>query len=106
MAPGFGFTVMVSVVVLAHWPAVGVNVYVVVAVLFNAGLHVPVMPFNEAVGKVAKVAPEHMGGIKLKVGVMLPGEVIAAAAVLVHPLVSFTVIVYEPAARPVKILLL
>ena len=28
-------TVIVNCAVVAHWPAVGVNVYVVVAVLFN-----------------------------------------------------------------------
>lgn len=40
------------VVVVAHWPAAGVKVYVVVAVLLIAGLHVPVMPLFEVVGKV------------------------------------------------------
>ncbi|AWI25263.1 hypothetical protein HYN49_04775 [Flavobacterium pallidum] len=35
-------TVIVIVAVLAHCPTVGVKVYVVVAVLFNAGDHVPV----------------------------------------------------------------
>jgi hypothetical protein len=45
-------TVTVIVAVVAHCPAVGVNVYVVVAVLFTAGDHVPFIPFNEAVGSV------------------------------------------------------
>ena len=39
-------TVMLIVVVVAHWPAVGVNVYTVVpttAVLITAGAHVPVI---------------------------------------------------------------
>ena len=40
----FGLTVMVKVAVVAHWPAVGENVYVVVAVLFKAGAQVPVIP--------------------------------------------------------------
>jgi hypothetical protein len=38
----FGFTTIVIVVVVAHKPGVGVNVYVVVAVLFGAGDQVPV----------------------------------------------------------------
>ncbi|AWI25265.1 hypothetical protein HYN49_04785 [Flavobacterium pallidum] len=38
----FWFTVMVIVAVLAHCPTDGVKVYVLVAVLFNAGDHVPV----------------------------------------------------------------
>jgi len=37
-----GVTVMVRVVVVAHCPAVGVKVYVVVAVLSRAGDHTPV----------------------------------------------------------------
>jgi len=56
----FGLTVIVIVVVVAHSPAVGVNVYVVVAVLFNAGLQVPVMPLLEVIGNADKVAPEHI----------------------------------------------
>ena len=48
------------VVVVAHCPAVGVKVYVVVpalAVLIADGLHVPVMLFVDVVDKVAGVAP-------------------------------------------------
>jgi hypothetical protein len=40
----FGFTVIVSVAVVAHCPALGVKVYVVVLVLSSAGDQVPVMP--------------------------------------------------------------
>ena len=46
------------VVVVAHCPAVGVNVYVavpIVAVLI-AGDHVPVNEFNEVVGKALKAS--------------------------------------------------
>ena len=57
----FGLTVMVIVAVVAHNPAVGVNVYVVVAVLFIAGDHVPVTPLFEVVGKADKAAPEQIG---------------------------------------------
>ena len=52
-----GFTVIVKVVVVAHCPVVGVNVYVVVAWLFKAGLQVPVMLFSEVVVRTLKVAP-------------------------------------------------
>jgi hypothetical protein len=53
------FTVTVIVAVVAHCPVDGVKVYVVVAVLFIAGLHVPVMPLFEVVGKV-NVPPLHI----------------------------------------------
>ena len=55
-----GLTVMVIVAVVAHCPAVGVNVYVVVAVLFKAGDQVPVMLLFDVVGRAFKVAPEHI----------------------------------------------
>jgi len=51
VAPG-AFTVTVMVAVVAHNPAVGVNVYVVVVELFIAGVHVPVTAFVEVVGKL------------------------------------------------------
>ena len=53
-------TVTVIVVVVAHSPAAGVNVYVVVAVLLTAGDQVPVMPLFEVVGNV-KLPPEQIG---------------------------------------------
>ena len=46
---------ILSVAVVAHRPAVGVNVYVVVpavAVLIVAGDQVPVIPFVDVSGKV------------------------------------------------------
>jgi len=49
--------VIVNEAVVAHWPAVGVNVYVVVAVLFSAGDQLPVIPFNEVVGNADNVPP-------------------------------------------------
>ena len=55
-----GFTVIVIVAVEAHCPDVGVNVYVVVAVLFNAGDQVPVMLLFEVVGRAFSVAPEQI----------------------------------------------
>ena len=57
----FGLTVMVMVAVVAHKPAVGINVYNVVVALFNAGDQVPVMPLVEVVGKAAKVPPAQIG---------------------------------------------
>ena len=57
----FGLTVMVIVAVVAHNPEVWVKVYKVVAELFKAGDHVPVMPFVEVVGNAAKVVPAQIG---------------------------------------------
>ena len=51
--------VMLSVAVVAHRPAVGVNVYTVVprlAVFMEAGLQVPVIPFEEVAGRAGGVA--------------------------------------------------
>ena len=53
----FGVTVMLSVVIVAHCPAVGVKVYVVVAVLLIAGDQVPVILFVELVANGGIVAP-------------------------------------------------
>ena len=78
------FTVMESVAVDAHCPAVGVNVYVVVAVLFNAGDHVPVIPFKDVVGNADKVAPEQIGATAVNVGVVNGFTVIVNEAVAAH----------------------
>ena len=67
----FGFTVMVKVVMVAHCPAVGVKVYVVVEVLFSAGAQVPVIPLLEVVGSGVNVAPEHIGVTPLNTEEML-----------------------------------
>ena len=80
----FGLTLIVNVVVVAHCPAVGVNVYVVVVVLFNAGLHAPVIPFKELVGKAAKTPPEQIAATGLKVGVTLGLTVMASVVVVAH----------------------
>ena len=66
-----GFTVMVKVVLTAHWPASGVKLYNVVAVLFSEGDHDPVTPFKEVVGKGVNASPEQIGVTGLKVGVTL-----------------------------------
>ena len=80
----FWFTVIINVVVVAHWPAVGVNVYVVVAVLFNAGVQVPVMPLSDVVGRGASVVPEHIGATAVNVGVTLGLMVTVNVVAIAH----------------------
>jgi len=60
---------MVNVAEFAHCPAVGVNVYVVVVVLFKAGDHVPLIPLVDVVGSGFKVPPGQIGVTGLNVGV-------------------------------------
>ena len=79
-----GLTVKISVAVLAHWPASGVNVYVVVAVLFNAGAHVPVIPLLDVVGNGAIVVPAHTAATALKVGAWFALTVMVNCAVVAH----------------------
>lgn len=75
--------VTVIVVVLAHCPAVGVNVYVVVAVLLTVGNQVPVILLLELVGNV-KAVPEHNDTICVKVGVTAGFTITVIVAVLPH----------------------
>ena len=56
----------------------------VVAVLFNAGAHVPVIPLLEVVGIGASVAPEQIGAIAVNVGVMFGLTVMVNVAVVAH----------------------
>ena len=91
---GNSLTVMVKVVVEAHCPGVGVNVYVVVVVLLSAGDQDPVMPLREVVGKAPKAAPEHIGPTALKVGTVVAGVtfiVTVSVAVQPTPLFAFNV---------------
>ena len=60
------------------------NVYVVVAVLFKAGAHVPVMPLSDVVGRAERVPPEQIGATALNVGVMLGLTVIVNVVVVAH----------------------
>ena len=62
---------MVIVAVVTHVPPVGVKVYSVVAVLFNAGNQVPEISLLEVVGKALKLLPEQMAATCVKVGVTL-----------------------------------
>ena len=80
----FGLTVMVNVVVVAHNPAVGVKVYVVVAVLFKTGAQVPVYPLLEVVGKADKVPPEQIAATAVKVGVIFEFTVMVNVVVVAH----------------------
>jgi len=80
----FGLTVIVNVVVVAHCPAVGENVYVVVVVLSRAGVQVPVIPLVEVVGNAVNVAPEQIGATALKVGVIFGLTVIVKVAIVAH----------------------
>jgi hypothetical protein len=80
----FGLTVMVMVAVVAHCPASGVNVYVVVAVLFNTGAQVPVMPFVDVNGSTGATAPEQIGATAAKIGVMFGLTVMVMVAVVAH----------------------
>ena len=80
----FGVIVIVKVVVNAHCPAVGVNVYVVVAVLLIAGDQVPVIPLVEVVGNAEIVAPEQYGPTAANVGVTFGVIVIVIVCVKAH----------------------
>src|SRR5207237_8609974 len=52
----FGLTVTLNVVVVAHCPAVGVNVYVAEFWLSTVeGFHVPVIPFVDVFGRAGTV---------------------------------------------------
>ena len=78
-----GFTVTLSVVFVAHCPAAGVNVYVVVVVLFIAGDHVPLIPLMELVGSVI-APPEQIAAIGLNVGVVDGFTTTVVVEVAVH----------------------
>ena len=79
------FTVTVIVAVVAHCPAAGVKVYVVVAVLFGAGLQVPVIAgvFVELLGSV-KGSPLQIGPTCVNVGVTGWFTVTVMVAVVAH----------------------
>ena len=88
----FGLTVTIKPAVVAHCPAVGVNVYVVVAVLFKAGVHEPLIPLREVVGKEARTSPEQIAVTGLNVGVITGSIVTDVVAVTPgHPPLGATV---------------
>ena len=55
-----------------------------VAVLFNAGDQVPVIPLLDVVGSGTNVPPEQIGATCVKVGVTLEFTVIVIVAVVAH----------------------
>ena len=59
----------------------GVNVYSVVAVVFRAGLQVPVILFMEVVGKAANESPEQIGSTWVNTGIMIGFTTIVNVAV-------------------------
>ena len=75
--------VTVSVAVVAHWPALGVKVYVPVLFASKAGLHVPVIPLVDDAGN-GLAPPAHCAGIAVKVGVTCGLIVTVSVAVVAH----------------------
>ena len=64
----------------------------VVAVLFKAGDHVPVIPLRELVGNGDKISPEHIELTGLKVGILLGfTEIVPVVLTVPHPPVKVTV---------------
>ncbi len=55
-----------------------------VAVLFKAGAHVPLIPLLDVVGNAVKVAPEQIGATAVKVGVMFGFTVMVSVVVVAH----------------------
>lgn len=94
-------TEMSIVVDVAHWPAVGVNVYVVVpatAVLIVAGLHVPVIPLSEVPERVPGVISTQYGPRAVNVGVTFAFTVTFIIVVVAHwPTVGVKLYVVVPA---------
>ena len=56
----------------------------VVAVLFKAGVQVPVIPFSDVAGKADKVPPEQIAATGSNVGVMFGLTVMVNVAVVAH----------------------
>src|SRR5450759_2977164 len=80
-----GVTVTLSVCVVAHTPAVGVNRYDPLVVLFIvAGLHVPVTPLGDVVASVGAVDPAQKAGMAAKLGTTLGVTVTLSVCVLAH----------------------
>ena len=76
-------TVTVSVAVVAHNPVAGVNVYVPVCVLLTvAGLHVPVTPLLDIVGRTGAADPLHIGAGAVNAGTVRGVTVTVSVAVI------------------------
>jgi len=79
--------VMLSDAVVAHCPADGVNVYVVVPavlVFIVEGLHVPVIPLLDVVGRAEAVLFWQSGPIAVNVGVICALIVMLSDAAVAH----------------------
>ena len=83
-------TVIVIVIGNPQVLALGVKVYEPVAVLLTVdGLHVPVIPFNDAGGNIGAVVPSQKGGKGLKVGTNIGSDkMIPVKRLVVQPLIS------------------
>ncbi len=79
-----GFTKMVIVPSDAHCPPLGVKVYVVVKVLFKAGVQVPEMPLSEVVGKGNKFPPAQIPGTCVKLGMVIGFTTMVMVVVVSH----------------------
>jgi hypothetical protein len=92
---------MVIVAFVAHVGAAvdeGVNVYVVVAVLFRAGDQEPAILLLEVVGNALSVPPEQIAATCVNVGVVNGFTITVVAADVAEQLLLFvTATVYEPA---------
>ena len=72
-------------VVVAHWPAVGVNTYVFpVVLLIVVGFQVPEMPLGEVAFNAGAVAPEHSAKVVAKFGVVWAVIETTVFAVVAH----------------------
>ena len=54
------------------------------AVLFNTGAQVPVIPLLDVVGSAVSVAPEHMGATAVNVGITFGFTVMVKVVVVAH----------------------
>jgi hypothetical protein len=80
----FGVIVILIVCIVAHCPTVGVKVYVVVEVLFIAGVQVPEIPLVELVGSGDIVPPEQNGPTWVNKGVMFGVIVMLIVCIVAH----------------------
>jgi hypothetical protein len=82
-----GVTVTVIVVITAHWPALGVNVYTdgpITVVFMLAGNQVPMMPFKEFNGSTSGVSFRQYGPNCVNVGVTIGLTVMVIVVTLAH----------------------
>jgi hypothetical protein len=79
-----GLTTIVIVVGLAHCPLIGVNVYVVVVVLFKAGDQVPVIPLFDVFDRGFKISPAQIAVVELNVGIVAGFTVMVIEELFAH----------------------